>query len=198
MRRTIQTSSSSDLFDLPLLLDPPSVTLDELVTTRSGHAEPAVEPAVEPSTSEPEQIALPEESNSASETTSGDTMQRRLRAGAVDVALAGAALAAAVAGAAVLGVAPRLAYWPAYAVVGLTLSFVYAVYSLSFWARTPGMARVGLSARTAAGRPITFGQAVRRWLGGIVTVGLLGLPLLLLVRRRVSLADALSGTRLES
>lgn len=208
MRRTLQPSSTSDLFDLPLLLDPPGGKLAEPETTEPVGPEPSVEPALrklgEPAAApapkpepEPEQIALPGESEHSSAASAGGDVRRRLVAGLLDLAVDGAAVLVAIAGAAALGAPPRLAQWPAYALVGLTLSFVYAVYSLSFWGRTPGMARARLSARTANGGPINFGQAVGRWLGGVVTVGLLGLPILLLVRGHASLADALSGTRLE-
>ncbi len=206
MRRTVRVSSTTDLFDLPLLLDPPGTQLAEppildpegprpqvdFVESKVSSVEPKVDSA------KPEQIALPEKTESPVVPISDTLIRRRLVAGALDVAVAATAVLPAIAGAAALGSPPRLAHWPAYALVGLALSFVYVVYSLAFWGRTPGMARAGLHAWASNGAPVSFGQAVRRWLGGVATVALLGLPALLIAKGRRSLADQLSGTRLES
>ena len=47
--------------------------------------------------------------------------------------------------------------------------------------------------RNRDGDPLTFDQTARRWLGGILTVATLGLPLLVTGDRR-SLTDGLSGS----
>jgi hypothetical protein len=55
------------------------------------------------------------------------------------------------------------------------------------------MAWVGLSARNQDGEPLTFDQTARRWLGGLLTLGFAGLPILLTGKGR-SLTDRLSGS----
>jgi hypothetical protein len=47
--------------------------------------------------------------------------------------------------------------------------------------------------RNQDGEPLTFDQTARRGLGGLVTLGLLGLPLLVTGSRR-SISDLLSGS----
>jgi hypothetical protein len=55
------------------------------------------------------------------------------------------------------------------------------------------MAWVGLTARNQDGEPLTFDQTARRWLGGLLTLGFAGLPILLTGKSR-SLTDRLSGS----
>jgi uncharacterized RDD family membrane protein YckC len=76
-------------------------------------------------------------------------------------------------------------------------SLLYSTVPLAFWGRTPGMALMRLSARAGDGGPLTFGQTALRWLGGLLTLLLAGLPLLLAASPLGgrSLADRLSGTR---
>ncbi len=116
----------------------------------------------------------------------------RLLAGLADLVVHGALLAAAVFGARLLGV-ERTPPWPPLVLLGLSFSFVYHVVPLAFWGQTPGMAWRGLQARNPGGEPLAFDQTVRRWLGGLVTAGLAGLPLLL-TRSGLSLSDRLSGS----
>lgn len=71
-------------------------------------------------------------------------------------------------------------------------SFLFEVFPLAFWGRTPGMARVGLVARNFDGRSLSFSQAALRWLAALLTVVTLGLPLMLIVATGQSLADRLS------
>lgn len=84
---------------------------------------------------------------------------------------------------------------PPLLVFGLLFSFLYSVFSLAFWGQTPGMAWAGHLARSVTGEPLTFGQTVLRWLGGILTLGLLGLPLLLALAGGRSLADRVSDSK---
>ena len=72
--------------------------------------------------------------------------------------------------------------------------FALTAIPLAFFRRTAGMAVVGLRASSLDRSPLSFGQAFRRWLGGLLTVLLAGLPGLLATRGR-SLADRLSGSR---
>ncbi len=74
-------------------------------------------------------------------------------------------------------------------------SFLYQVFPLAFWGRTPGMARVGLVARGQDGSSLTFSQAGLRWLASVLTVLFLGLPLLATQLTGRSLADRLSGSQ---
>ncbi len=92
------------------------------------------------------------------------------------------------------GLRPTPAEWPAGLVFLLTFSFLYAVLPLAFWGRTPGMTLAGLRATSRDGRPMTFRQAVLKWLGSALTVALAGLPLLLALGG-ASLSDLISGSR---
>jgi uncharacterized RDD family membrane protein YckC len=76
----------------------------------------------------------------------------------------------------------------------LAFSFLYCVFPLAFWGRTPGMAWIGLQARSLDDRSLSFGQTALRWLAGVLTVACLGLPLLL-VLGGTYLSDRLSGSK---
>ena len=119
---------------------------------------------------------------------------RRIAAGLADLLVHAAIGVAAVLGVQGLGVRPSLSAAPALAVFVLTFSFLYTVLPLAFWGYTLGMAWAGLSARNRAGEPLTFDQTARRWLGGLLTALLLGIPLVITGRRR-SLTDWISGSR---
>jgi len=109
-----------------------------------------------------------------------------------------AALAVMAAGTAVLGIRPTLSDWPGYALVGLVLSFLYVGFSLLFWGKTPGMQHAGLIAGSRDGSQLTIAQALLRWLGGVCTVALAGLPTLLDLGEGGSLSDRISGSSVES
>jgi hypothetical protein len=104
-----------------------------------------------------------------------------------------ATLAAGAFGALGLGVALDTSEVPAFALFGLVFSFLYTVVTLAFWGSTPGMAAVGLVARSGRDQPLSFGQTGLRWLAGLATVALCGLPLVVALTGR-SLADRLSGS----
>ena len=76
----------------------------------------------------------------------------------------------------------------------LSFYFMYFVFPLAFWGRTPGMAQVGLAARCSNGQTLTFSQAAQRWLGAVLTVVGLGLPLIVTISTGRSLADRLSDS----
>jgi uncharacterized RDD family membrane protein YckC len=98
-------------------------------------------------------------------------------------------------GARLLGVEAGFDDWPALAVFVAVFSFLYTVIAIAFWGRTPGMTWASLVTHAEGGAHLTFPQAARRWLGGVVTVCLLGLPALLAaVGEKRSLADRLSGS----
>ncbi len=112
----------------------------------------------------------------------------------MDLAVHLAALGAAVGGSWFLGVPlNRLSILPLLLLIGC-FSFVYHVLPLTFWGHTPGMARVGIVARSLDGGPLTIAQAVRRWLGAMLNVASLGL--LFALSKEKSLSDRLSRSRL--
>jgi uncharacterized RDD family membrane protein YckC len=117
----------------------------------------------------------------------------RFAAGLADLVVHAAVTVAALLGARWLGVRPVISELPALAVFLLSFSFLYTVLPLAFWGYTLGMAWTGIAARNRDGEPLTFGQTTRRWLGGLVTTLMLGLPLLVMVRGR-SLTDWISGS----
>jgi uncharacterized RDD family membrane protein YckC len=117
----------------------------------------------------------------------------RLAAGAADLLIHASVGVGVLLGCRYLGVRPVLSDWPALALFLLSFSFLYTVVPLAFWGHTPGMAWAGLDARSRDGEPLAFDQTARRWLGGIVTSLLLGLPLILALGGR-SLSDLLSGS----
>ena len=98
----------------------------------------------------------------------------------------------AIAGSWWLGVPPRRLSILPLALFSAGFSFIYHVLPLVFWGHTPGMARFGLVARSIDGGPLTIGQAVRRWLGALLSVATLGLFFALGHER--TLCDRLSGS----
>jgi uncharacterized RDD family membrane protein YckC len=117
----------------------------------------------------------------------------RLLAGLGDILVHAAVVVAAAVGARLLEVEAALADWPAFAALLLSFSFLYTVIPLAFWGHTPGMAWAGLSTHNPGGDPLTFDQTFRRWIGGLLTLALLGMPLVLAPGRR-GLSDWLSGS----
>jgi hypothetical protein len=117
----------------------------------------------------------------------------RALAGAVDIGVHLLAAGVAVAGVLILDVALRRGQWPGFALLLLVFSLFYTVVPLAFWGRTGGMAVAGIACRGEDGQPLSFSEAARRWLGGLLTVLLLGLPALPVLASRPSPADRLSG-----
>ena len=77
----------------------------------------------------------------------------------------------------------------------LPFSFLYQVFPLAFWGCTPGMGRVGIVARGRDGQSLSFPQAALRWVGSVLTVVSLGLPLILTATTGRSLADRFSDSQ---
>jgi uncharacterized RDD family membrane protein YckC len=119
------------------------------------------------------------------------SLPQRLLAGVADLVLHMAVLAATLVGESLLGLQPEPRQWPGFAVFLICFSFLYTTVPLAFWGQTPGMAWRGLRARDAGDRPLAFGQTALRWLGGLLTVALAGLPAFLALAGG-SLADRLS------
>ncbi len=191
MRRGAQISSSSELSDLPLLMDPPE-------EAESSPPESLLDPPLA-LPAEAEQIELSavevptEEASPRSSTT-----RPRLVAGLLDLGAVAALAAVPIASAPLLGVPLRLVDAGAFLFVGLELSFLYSVFSTAFWGATPGMSAQRLRVIDRDDEPVTLGQAIRRWLGGLLTFALFGLPALPSLFGRRTLADVVSGSRLES
>jgi uncharacterized RDD family membrane protein YckC len=118
---------------------------------------------------------------------------RRIAAGLADLIVHAAVGVLALLGCRWLEVRPEIREWPAFAAFLLAFSFLYTVLPLAFWGHTPGMAWAAVTSRNRNGEPLTFDQTVRRWLGALLTLGLVGLPLLLAFGGR-TLADWISGS----
>jgi len=118
----------------------------------------------------------------------------RILSSGADLLLHAGALAALALGLQFMAVEPRLEHWPSYLAFMAAFSFLYTVVSLSFWGQTAGMAWFGLAARESPQFPLSFAQAAVRWLGGLVTVALAGLPLLLALSGS-SLTDRMSRSK---
>jgi len=117
----------------------------------------------------------------------------RISAAGADLIVHASVAVGVLIGCRLMGVHPILSDWPAVALFLLSFSFLYTVVPLAFWGHTPGMAWAGLDARSRDGEPLAFDQTARRWIGGIVTLLFLGLPLLLAFGGR-SLSDLMSGS----
>lgn len=118
----------------------------------------------------------------------------RLAAAAIDFGVVLMVLALSAMGLRWLGVELDSGGIAPLALFSLSFSFLYFVFPLAFWGRTPGMAQAGLAARCSNGQTLTFSQAAQRWLGAVLTVVGLGLPLFLMISTGRSLADRLSDS----
>lgn len=118
----------------------------------------------------------------------------RALAGLADLGINLLMLAIAALGCHLVGVRLTLDLWPPFLGLSLVLSFLYWIIPLAFWGQTPGMAWLGNIARSFDDEPLSFGQALLRWLGAWITAGLVGLPQLLALGGR-SLSDRLSDSK---
>jgi len=121
-------------------------------------------------------------------------LSERIYSGLLDLLVNVGALAATLLLVKAMGVVSPLYAWQAWALLAAVFSYLYWVVPLAFWGQTPGMTWRHLIARNADREPLTFGQASRRWFGALLTVALLGTPLLLALAGR-SLSDRLSGSQ---
>jgi uncharacterized RDD family membrane protein YckC len=161
---------------------------------RQGPAGSAPRPAPVPSSAGELEEEAAEAPAGAAAGADRSAIGRRLAAGAADLLVHAAATALALAGSVYLGATPALRDWPAVTIFVLSFSFLYTVVPLAFWGHSLGMTWAGLKAESLDGEPLSFDQTARRWLGALLTVAALGLPLLLALGGR-SLADRLSGSR---
>lgn len=178
--------SSAGRENLPLFPEPPAATGEET----AEESQPLSEEEDPPADAEeaPREPAAHEERVARRASAS-----RRLLAALADLVVHLAVLAGGVTAMALLGLEPRLEDLPGLIVYVLSFSFLYTVVPLAFWGQTPGMAWVGIKATDRSGSPLTFGQTAQRWLAGVLSALLAGLPLLLSFARR-SFADLLSGS----
>ncbi len=119
---------------------------------------------------------------------------RRWLAGLGDLALHSAVFVLLLAGARALGAEVGAAALAPAGVTLLLFSLLYTVLPLAFWGQTPGMSWAGIASGSIDGEPLSFGQSFRLWLGGLLTLALVGLPALLVFGGR-SLSDRLGGAR---
>ena len=117
----------------------------------------------------------------------------RLLSGGADLLIHCGVLAATTLGLYAMAATPRIDQWPALAVLLVAFSFFYTVVSLAFWGQTAGMAWCELHTHDRLERPLSFRQAVLRWAGGLLSLALAGLPVLLAFRG-TSLTDLLSAS----
>lgn len=187
--------------DLPLRSDDSG--LAPPTATRSSPTPPAKEPQALSLFTESPEDATP--ASPAVESTGASAshpswrppipVQAQISASLLDLAmLLGVALVIWL-GLETLGVELRGASVGFLALFFLPFSFLYQVFPLAFWGRTPGMARVGLVARGRDGQTLTFSQAGLRWIASVLTVLLVGLPLLATQVTGRSLADRISGSQ---
>lgn len=101
----------------------------------------------------------------------------RALAGLADLAVHGALLLLVLLGERLVGMRWDLDQWPGLATFLLTFSFLYTVVPLAFWGQTPGMSVAGILACTEEGENLSFPQTAARWAAGLLTLLLLGLPL---------------------
>jgi len=118
----------------------------------------------------------------------------RYLAGLADLAVHAALAISLLFGARLLGVRAGLGDWLPVTLFLLVFSFFYTVLPLAFWGQTPGMAWAGVVARASTGESLTFPQTALRWVGGLVTVSLAGLPVLLAAGGRRSFTDRVSDS----
>lgn len=119
----------------------------------------------------------------------------RLQAGLIDLGIVLGVMLVVWAGLWWLGVELDLVAKVLVLVFLLPFSFLYEIFPLAFWGCTPGMARMGFVARGRDGQTLTFSQAGLRWLGSVLTVATVGVPLILTATTGRSLADRLSSSR---
>jgi len=158
------------------------------------------EPAAEPGTAATDAVAYDPHDDP---TPAADLRPRpapllpRLGAALLDGGVLLTVASGAVVGSFLIGIRWQLDDLPPLGLFLAVFSFLYSAVPLAFWGRTPGMALMRLTARSDDGGPLTFGQTALRWSGGLLTLLLAGLPLLLAAPPLGgrSLADRLSASR---
>lgn len=189
MRHEEESPDEPLLFDLPL--EPGRGRSHTPISERKRAPRPSAREEPELTFDEPDEEPLPPATRSRPGGRAG--LGSRISAAGADLLVHASVAVGVLVGCRLMGVHPVLSDWPAVALFLLSFSFLYTVVPLAFWGHTPGMAWAGLDARSRDGEPLAFDQTARRWIGGIATLLLLGLPLLLAFGGR-SLSDLLSGS----
>ena len=197
-REDLTSTGGPLLFDLPLDEAEPDTAAAAPEPVGAG-AEPMPKrqmsmlesPAPAPPAPAPDPGSLDEESSYREPEIAG--VVPRLISGGADLLVHAGVLAATVLGLFVMSATPRIDHWPAFLILLLAFSFFYTVISLAFWGQTAGMAWCELTSRDSLSRPLSFRQAGLRWLGGLLTTALAGLPVLL-AYRGTSLTDLVSAS----
>src|SRR5688572_6736771 len=184
MRREEDTPDEPLLFDLPL--GPERAPISERKRARPAPQEPKPPARMEPELTfdEPEESSATSVATSAAQPAGRAGLGRRISAAGADLIVHTSVAVGVLVGCRLMGVHPVLSDWPAVALFLLSFSFLYTVVPLAFWGHTPGMAWAGLDARSRDGQALAFDQTARRWIGGILTILLLGLPILLALDRK--------------
>jgi len=196
------------LFDLPL--DPEPHDDDMAAAAPASVEEPPVDEPPAEEVFSPDALSLFEEETTEESMIVAEPVARqystspplstpapvvpRLIAGLIDLGILLSVAVSVWIGLHLLEVRVDSTVWLPVAVFLLSFSFLYFVFPLAFWGRTPGMSLVGLVARTPDNRPLTFGQTALRWLGTLGTAAGLGLPILLTLSGE-SFTDRVSGSR---
>ena len=178
--------------------------LDESAAEPAAASTAAPQPTAHVDLARPQQVLFEEPAEDPVETADGDLRRRhhpdrvsplaRLTSGLLDLAVALAVALVALVGSRLLGVEPRMALLPGVLLFVVTFSFVYHVFTLLFWGRTPGMASADLVTRDPSGQSLTAWQSTLRWAGSLGTVLLAGLPMIVSWFTGWSLADLVSGS----
>ena len=145
---------------------------------------------------EPEKAESPPEKEIELEIEDVDLARSRLVAGILDLGVVLAVAVTAFVCVALMGVDLTPLPWAPMALFLTAFSFLYCVFPLAFWGRTPGMAYLGLRAKGLDGQSLSFGQTAWRWLAGLLTVVSFGLPLILTLKGTY-LSDLLSKSQVE-
>jgi uncharacterized RDD family membrane protein YckC len=196
MKKKSPGSEELPLFDLPLRESPEAPRPQRSAAAKAAPPRAAERRPAAPAYDEQLQLAeLDEIAEAAPGVAARATIGDRFFAGLADLLLH--ALVVGLASLAVLLIGHPVGWreLPPFVAFGLLFSFLYSVFSLAFWGQTPGMAWAGHLARSVTGEPLTFGQTVLRWLGGLLTLALAGLPLLLALAGGRSLSDRISDSK---
>lgn len=123
------------------------------------------------------------------------TIGKRIVAGVIDMTAIVVVLIGVVFGLRLLGISIDKSTLLPLLLFILSFSFLYYVFPLAFWGRTPGMARTDIVTKSRDGQTLSFSQAARRWLGTLLTLVTLGIPLLFAGKSGDLPADRLSQSQ---
>ena len=123
------------------------------------------------------------------------TLGKRIGAGSIDLLVNLLVLVGVDFGLRLIGVEIDRSTLLPLVLFALSFSFLYFVFPLAFWGRTPGMARTEIVSRSRDGQSLSFSQAARRWVGALLTLATLGIPILIAGKSGELPADRLSQTQ---